>query len=340
MSPSTFPRSLRDGVPDWPRFPPNLFAVSFGLVGLAEVWRAAEKTLHTSGAVPDVISVVAAAVWAVLLVCYLLQGSRSAFADLRDRTFSPFPSLAPITGMVLAVLLSAHAFNAGRALVVVFLVLTLLMGGYLTGEWIVADLDHDSAHAGYFLPTVAGGFVGAFCASQVGLRGLAEASFGVGILCWIMIGSTIINRLFFHSSLPAPLVPTLAIELAPPVVGGLAYFAITDGRKDIVAYGFAGYAVLMVLVQLRLLPTFLKLKFSPSFWSFTFAWAAAATYALEWIALSDVSGARAWATVIVTVITLFIVVIAVKTLTLIRDGRFLPQRAATPAHLLQETPRP
>jgi tellurite resistance protein len=127
---------VRDGVPGWRRYPPNLFGICFGLVGLADVWHAAEPTLHTSEAVPDTISVVAAAVWAVLVICYVLQGARSAFADLRHKTFSPFVSLAPITGMLLAVTLSLRAFDAGRALVVVFLVATLLVGGYLTGEWI------------------------------------------------------------------------------------------------------------------------------------------------------------------------------------------------------------
>jgi tellurite resistance protein len=323
MSPSVL---VRDGVPDWPRFPPNLFGICFGLVGLADVWHAAEPTLHTSESVPDAISLVAAVVWAVLVVCYALQGVRSFAADFRHRVFSPFIALAPITGMLLSATLAVRAFEAGRALVVVFLVLTLLVGGLLTGEWIVADLDHDSAHPGYFLPTVAGGLVGAFCASQVGLKGLAEASFGVGMLCWIMIGSTIVNRLFFHTRLPAPLVPTLAIELAPPAVAGLAYFSMTGDRRDIVSYGFAGYTVLMALVQVRMLPTFLRLRFGAGFWAFTFAWSAAVAYALAWIALEKVSGARVYATLLVAAMTLAVVVIAVKTLVLLRDGKLLPAR--------------
>jgi tellurite resistance protein len=314
------------GVPGWRRFPPNLFAIPFGLAGLVDAWDAAGSTLHTPSAVPAAISVVAALAWVSLLAGYFGQGAAGGFADFRNKTLSPFISLAPITGMLLALTLSAYAFTAGRVLVVVFLIVTLLVGGLLTGEWIVADLDHNSAHPGYFLPTVAGGLVGSFCAAGVHLHALGAASFGVGMLSWLLVGSTILNRLFFHATLPAPLVPTLAIELAPPAVAGVGYFALTGGRTDIVAQALAGYAILMVLVQLRLLPRFLALRFSPAFWAFTFSWAAAATDALEWIGLRRPPGAAAYATVVLAAITAFIGYVAVRTVLLIARGQLLPPR--------------
>jgi tellurite resistance protein len=316
------------GAPEWRRFPPNLFAIPFGLAGLAEAWTAAGQTIHTPAAVPDALSLVAALAWVTLLACYTAQGTASNLADFRNRTLSPFIALAPITGMLLAATLSVYAFAAGQALVVVFLIATLVYGGLLTGEWIVASIDHDSAHPGYFLPTVAGGLVGAFCAAQVHLHGLAAASFGIGMLSWLLVGSTILNRLFFHRSLPQALVPTLAIELAPPAVAGIAYFALTGGRTDFTAQALAGYAVLMVLVQIRLLPQFLALRFAPGFWAFTFSWAATATDALEWIALRKPPGAAAYATVILVLITAFIGYIAARTVLVMVRGQLLPPRVA------------
>ncbi|NUP53571.1 MAG: TDT family transporter, partial [Catenulispora sp.] len=316
-----------DGVRDWPRFPPNLFAISFGLAGLASVWHAVERTLHTGQAIPDSISILAALVWVTLVVCYLLQGTRVLVADLKHRIFSPFPSLAPITLMLLATQLSAHWFSVGKALVLVSLVVTLLVGGFLTGEWMIADLDHDSAHPGYFLPTVAGGFVAAYCAAEVGLRGLAEAAFGIGFLCWSLVGSTILNRLFFHSSLPEAFVPTLAIEMAPPSVAGIAYFAITDGRRDFVSHALAGYALLMVLVQIRMLPRFLRLSFGPGFWAFVFSWTATVNYALQWIALDRPPFAKGYAVVLISAMTLFVAYVSVRTVVLVVHGKLLPPRA-------------
>jgi tellurite resistance protein len=130
--------------------------------------------------------------------------------------------------------------------------------------------------------------------------------------------------LFFHSSLPSALVPTLAIELAPPAVAGIAYFALTGGKIDLLAQALAGYTVLMVLVQIRLLPRFLGLRFAPGFWAFTFSWAAAATDALEWIAVRKPPGAAGYAAVILTVITAFVGYIAARTVVLAAGGQLLP----------------
>jgi len=71
-------------------------------------------------------------------------------------------------------------------------------------------------HPGYFLPTAAGGLIGASAAAQVHLHALAEASFGIGAICWLLFASTILNRLFTRPALPNALVPTMAIELGIP----------------------------------------------------------------------------------------------------------------------------
>jgi tellurite resistance protein len=47
----------------------------------------------------------------------------------------------------------------------------------------------------------------------------------------------------------------------------------------------------MVLVQLRLVPRYARLKFTPAFWAFAFSYAAAATDALLWLRLGRVVGA-------------------------------------------------
>lgn len=81
----------------------------------------------------------------------------------------------------------------------------------------------------------------------------------------------------------------------------------------------------MVLVQVRMLPAFVKLRFGPGFWAFTFSWAATATDALQWIALGRPPGAAGYAIVIITAITAFVAVIAVRTVILIRRRQLLPE---------------
>ena len=313
------------------RIPPNVFGVSFGLAGLAESWHATEPLLGVPQAVPNALSILAASIWSFVLVAYLTQGPKRVLADLRDPVLGPFVPVATITGMLLAAALGHYELGVGRALVVVFLVITIAIGGWLTGQWIAGDFDPGSMHPGYFLPTVAGGLVGAFSAAQVHLHALAELSFGIGLTCWLLLGSVLLNRLFFQSSLPSPLVPTLAIELAPPVVAGVAYTALTGAVSGPLALPLAGYAVLMAIVQLRFLPLYVRQRFGLGFWAFTFSYAAAATDALEWVTSKHPAGAAAYATVIIGSISSLVLAIAIRTVVAVTRGQFLPKSApATP----------
>jgi tellurite resistance protein len=55
-----------------------------------------------------------------------------------------------------------------------------------------------------------------------------------------MEASIISLGLFVVHTLPPPLLPTMAIELAPPVVAGNSWFAINGGRVDTPAASWPG----------------------------------------------------------------------------------------------------
>jgi tellurite resistance protein len=319
-----------------PRIQPQLFGMAFGLVGLGAAWQAAAKLLRIPVAMPNVIFILAAAVWVVLVAGYLAQGPLRVLGDWRDGESAPFISLAVIAPMILAVALSRYAFSAGRILVVVFLALAVLLGGWLTGEWIYAGVPQDRVHPGYYLPTVAAGFVGAYCAALVHLHAIAEAAFGIGIFCWMLLAALVLNRLMFRPALPRRLVPTLAIQFAPPVIGGVAYFGISGSKIDFIAAALGGYAVLMLLVQLRLLPLYRRLTFALGFWSFTFTAAAGAIDALLWLAATRPAGAAAYAAVVLGLVTLIIAAIAVRSVIAIARGQFFPPRAPAGARAATE----
>jgi tellurite resistance protein len=155
-------------------------------------------------------------------------------------------------------------------------------------------------------------------------------SFGIGIVCWLMLGSFILNRLFFLERLEGALVPTLAIELAPPALAGGAYFALHGSAPGTVAYGFAGYAVLMVLVQVRLLPSYARLRFSPGFWSFTFPWCAVAGLALRWLGIERPPGQAVYAALAAGGVSLLVAGVAARSVLAIWRGDFAPGAGATP----------
>ena len=307
-----------------PRVPPNLFGIALGIAGLAQAWHAAVPVRGTVQAVPGALEVLAAALWLVLAGAYLAQGPRIILADLRDPVLAPFVSSSALTAVLLAAALATEAPAAGRVLVVVFLAVTVAIGGWLAGQWMTGGIDPDSVHPGYFLPAAAGGLIGANAAAQVHLHALAEASFGTGVICWVLLGSVIMNRLFTRPALPSALVPTMAIELGIPAVAGLAYFAVAGRTVSFVACALGGYAVLMALVQVRLVPVYRRLSVTPGSWAFTFAYAAAAADALVWLAITKPPGAAGYAIAVITLLTAFASWIAFRTVVLAVRRQLFP----------------
>ncbi len=307
-----------------PRVPPSLFAIALGIAELAQAWHAAVPLLGTPQAIPDGLSILDAALWLVLVGAYLAQGPRIVLADLRDPVLSPFVSASALAAMLLAATLAKNAFAAGRVLVIVFLAITIGMGGWLTGQWMTGRIEPDSVHAGYLLPTAAGGLIGAVAAAQVHLHALAEASFGIGVISWVLLGATILNRLFSRPPLPSALVPTMAIELGIPAVAGSAYFAVAGQSVSLMASVLGGYVVLMAVAQVRLIPVYCRLSFAPGVWSFTFSYAAAAAYALVWLMIKKPPAATGYAIAVIALLTVFVSWIAFRTVVLAVRGQLFP----------------
>jgi tellurite resistance protein len=310
--------------------PLNLLGVPFGLAGLGEAWATLSGLGQAPAVVGEIVLLLSAGCWLAVLTAYVLSILRrplpwSAFCgNLLDPGAAPFASLAVITPMLLASLgLFPHAATVGRVLTDVFVVLTVLLGAWFAGQWIYGSLDLDRFHPGYFLPTVAGGLIGSGAAATVGQQGLAEVLFGLGVICWIVLGSVILGRLFFRPMLPPPLQPTLAIEVAPAAVASLAWFAMHGPHIDAVVALLGGYGLLMVLAQLRLLPAFRRLPFMPSTWAFTFSWAAVATAGLVWLEAGRPSGYQVWQYAVTGAVSLLIGAIAVRTVVAISRGEIL-----------------
>jgi tellurite resistance protein len=297
-----------------------------GIAGLAQAWRAAVPLLGTPQAIPDALSILDAAVWLVLVGLYLAQGSRIILADLRDPVLSPFISSSALTAMILSATLASAAFAAGRVLVIVFLAVTIALGGWLTGQWMTGGIDPDLVHPGYFLPTAAGGLIGANAAAQVHLHALADASFGIGVISWVLLSSTILDRLLSRRALPSALVPAMAIELGVPAVAGSAYFAVAGRTVSLMACVLGGYAVLMAVAQVRLIPVYRRLSFTPGAWTFVFSYAAAAAYALEWLAIKKPPAATGYAIAAIALVTAFVAWIAFRTVVLAVRGQLFPAR--------------
>ena len=316
--------------------PLNFFSIPFGILGLADCWLAAASFELTPVAIGRVLTAVAMIIWAVVLVAYangVRRSGASLAAELGDPVTGPFAALAVIAPMLAAAnVLYALSHPVGIAVVDALVVATVLIAGWFTGQWIYRTVPLASLHPGHFLPSVAGGLLAAASAAHVGQLRLAEMLCGLGLVCWVVLGSIIFGRLLLGPPLPAALTPTIAIEVAPAAVAIVAVFLINGNRVDTVVRLLAGYGLLMIIAQVRLVSAYRRLRFMPSFWSFTFSWAAVASAGLFWLGITRPSGWRIESYLVLALISAFIGAIAVRTAVALRRGQLLPA-AVAPAQL-------
>ncbi|MEU3509204.1 TDT family transporter [Streptomyces longwoodensis] len=313
------------------RLTPNLFGIGFGIAGLAQAWGVAVKTVEAPSWPSYVLWILATVTWLLTLAAYV----RNVVAQGRSRTELPDPVLGPFTAliaivpMLLGIALAPHSKTAGEIVYTTSLVVTVLLGSWLTGVWIRSDTELAQWHPGYFIPTVAGGLIAANGSATLGWTTLSRLMFGYGLVCWLVLGSIILVRLFTQPMLPPPLLPTIAIEVAPPVVAGNAWFAINGDQLDLGAQILGGYALLMILVQITLIGVYRRAPFGPGYWAFAFSYAAVVTDGLHWLDIEGVRGRKPLTYLLLAIATLALAALAVRTLLGLRRRTFLP-RLPTP----------
>jgi len=309
------------------RITPNLFAISFGLAGLAQTWTVAGRVTPLPSAVRDGLWIIAAAVWVVTLGFYLrsvIAGKRLQ-TELADHIFGPFVSVPAIVGILLAGGLEPYARIPALVLYLVSIGAALLLAGKLLAIWALDDAPSTQWHPGYYLPSVGAPIVAAGVAANFGYLDLARLLFGSGIVSWVLIGGILLHHLVGQQRLPAPLLPTMAILLAPPIVAGNAWLAINGGRADGIALGLAGYALLMATVQVGLISAYRGVPFGPGWWSYSFPLAATVTNAILWLRVEHVAHENVWTYGMLGVLTAFIGYLVARTAIRLARHDFLPR---------------
>jgi tellurite resistance protein len=97
--------------------------------------------------------------------------------------------------------------------------------------------------------------------------------FSIGLVFWPVLFSIVFYRMFFHQPLPARLLPTLFILIAPPAVGSISWFQLVG---EINAFGRVLYysAIFLTLMLLTQITRFIRLEFFLSWWAYSFPMAA------------------------------------------------------------------
>lgn len=295
-----------------------------GLAGLALAWRRAGGALAFAPVVADALAWAAAAVWLVLAAfaaLVVVRHRERLAAWYADPALAPFPSLAGVSLMVAAVALAPHGAWA-RAAYVAGLVLTAIALIAFTIAMARRRPPNAAITSAWYLPGVAGGLVGTIGAGAFDLRGLAVVGIGVALAGWLAVAPRLLLRAW-RGGAHAPVTPVAAIELAPPAVGGLAWFAVRPGAPDGVAMVLFVGAAIAALLLLPQIPRMRGTPVGPAWWAFSFPLAAWASLALAWRARAPLSGPAAVALPLLAVASAVIAALAADTLVKLASRRLL-----------------
>jgi tellurite resistance protein len=294
----------------------NLFAMPLGLAGLGGAWTDLAGVSNGAFWVDQVLYGLSATLWVIFTVTYLALGVRTSGtfrADLHHPAIGPSAAYIPVVGILLATHYGPSLPVVGPWLIAFFVAALAVVSAQLVTHWLVGGLRIESLHPGYFLPVVAGPFIASIGLSSVKLSGAAEAAFGVGAFFWLVIGTLVMGRLMLRGQLPEAQRPLMAVLLAPPATGGIAWFLINGGHGDLVASAFAGIVVIMLLIQVILVREYRRIPFSLTFWAFSFPAASTANFTVRWLESANFAGWQVYAWIAVGLATLLIAALAVAT---------------------------
>ena len=320
-------RVNRAPAPALPLVPAGFFGIVLGLLGLSAAWRAGSQLWTLPPFAADALALAGILVWATLLVLFAAKwvlAREAAQAEARDPVHSCFIGLVGVAAILVSVAALPWSRTGALALFALGTAFTLAFGVWQTGNLWHGGRDPAISTPVLYLPTVAGGFVGASAAAAHGFPMLAQLAFGAGFFSWLAIESVLIHRLYTGEPLAPALRPTLGIQLAPPAVGAVAALAVFGEAGHPLVAAMTGYALLQALILLRLLAWIRRQAFVPGYWGFAFGATALATGTLR-LAESG-ADARVLAGVIFGAANIVIGAVIFGTLRLAWQGRLLPAR--------------
>lgn len=297
-------------------FPISFFSVVMGLAGFAIAVQRAESILGLPAGAGNALAWVAAGVFVLLAAIYvaklLRHGDEVAQELAHPIKLSFFPAIS-IGLILLAVALHPASARLSFALLALGATLQLALTLFVLARWIgqtTFEIQH--SNPSWFIPVV-GNILVPIAAVDHGLVEIAWFFFSVGLVFWLVLQTIVFNRMIFHQPLPAKLVPTLFILMAPPAVGFVAYVKLAgalDGFARILLYT----ALFTGLLLLALYRKFVGLKFFLSWWAYSFPLAALTIAAMLMYRLTalDFFAALAWA--LLAVLSAVIALLLARTL--------------------------
>lgn len=152
---------------------------------------------------------------------------------------------------------------------IIWVVVQFLFAVILFRRWLIDKLDIKTLNPLWFLPIV-WNLLAPIAWVPLWFIELSWFFFSIWFIMWLVMFTIIMNRIIFHNPLPAKLLPTLFILIAPPSVWFISYtilnwWNLTDFSR--VIYYFSIFLFIILISKINILR---KLKFFLSWWAYSF----------------------------------------------------------------------
>jgi tellurite resistance protein len=297
-------------------FPISAFSIIMGLTGLALAWRQAERLYELRLPVALAATVFSAGLFVVFLLIYAakLLSYRGQVAQEWGHPvkLNFFPTIS-ISLLLLASATLELSPTLSYWLWVLGTVLQLALTLYVLSVWIhhtKFEIHHITP--AWFIPVV-----GNIIVPIAGIHHApAETSwffFSVGIVFWIVLLTINFYRFIFHQPLPERMLPTLFILLAPPAVGFVAYVNLT-GAVDPFARVLFYIAVFLFLLLVAQSDKFLRIRFTLSWWAYSFPLAALAAAAYRFHQLDQAPAFALMGGIFLALLSIIVLILVTHTI--------------------------
>ena len=295
--------------------PVSIFSIVMGLAGLAIAWQKAHLALGAPAYVWQGIAGLASLLFLGLLIVYGTKAVRFPGAvagewkhPVRVNFFPTISICLLLLGIVWLSTAPTVSFGLWAAGTLIHLAFTFA----ILSSW-MHHTHYDIKHANpaWFIPVVGNLFV-PICGVLFAPPELSWFFFSIGMVFWIVLMTIVFYRIFFHEPIPARLLPTLFILLAPPAVGFIAYGSLVlqlDAFGRVLYYAALFLTLLLGSNVLR----FIRGGFFISAWAYSFP-LAAMTIASFVMAKRSGLDAFLWiAAALLIIVSLVVVVLITKT---------------------------
>lgn len=256
--------------------PVGVFATVMGMAGLT---LATERLAQGQAALAPLAVLllgITGLLYLALLFVYGLKLARhpkEVTAEWRHPVRIAFFPAITIGLLLLATALVPHAPGLAEPLWLLGAFAHLAVMLAVVTVWIDAQhFEPPHLNPAWFIPAV-GNVLVPIAGVPLGWIELSWFFLGVGLLFWLVLATLVFNRLVFHHPLPARLLPTLCILIAPPAVSFLAWVKLAG---EVGAFGRILYAaaLLFFLLVAFQAPKLIRLPWALSFWAYSFPLAA------------------------------------------------------------------